>query len=218
MAELSISWQTAERISNEKSKGVATGATAEEAEAATAAKSPLRWTDKPMIVYVCDEAAGCDGFDKLEGVTLKDEKIGLGMKAFRRIKMHPDDVSADEFLKGHGKAVPRMLVINPTNLKVKVLEKGKLKASTLFKAMQKVSDKFYKEKLKATVGTHLKLLTEQDQLANQEKVLNSKMARLGEGKKADKTKDELEKVREELAALRKKSKTLWNLTVRPAKA
>ena len=220
MAELSIQWESVERVSKEE-RGVVTGDSAEDAEAAEA--SPLRWSDKPIVVYVCDEAA-CDGFDKLEEVVLKDEKIGLGMKAFRRVKMHPDDVENDELLAGKGKEVPRMLIIEPVKLKISVLEKGKLKTSKLYKSMQKASDKFYKQKLDKIVKAHLKLLTEQDQLANAEKTLQQKLGRLAgeDGKKAkkdlEKAKAEMEKVREELAGIKSKAKELWTLTPKASKA
>ena len=62
----------------------------------------LKWGDQPIVVYVCDEAAGCEGFDKLEEVVLKDEKVALGMKAFRTVKMHPDHAAVDPVTKGPG--------------------------------------------------------------------------------------------------------------------
>ena len=219
MAELRIEWSSAERVSKED-KAVVTGESADEATEGES-NSPLLWTDRPIIVYVCDEAAGCEGFDKLEEVVLKDEKIGLGMKAFRRVKMHPDDVAADDFLKDHGKQVPRMLLIEPTKLKVTVLEKNKLKTSKLYSAMKSVSDKFFKQKLDKTVKAHLKLLTEQDQLANQQKTLQAKLARLGsDAKKRDieKVESEVETVREALAEIREKTKALWDFTPKGKKA
>jgi hypothetical protein len=178
----------------------------------------LKWGDQPIIVYVCDEAAGCEGFDKLEEVVLKDEKVALGMKAFKTVKMHPDHADVDPVTEGKGKEVPRMLVIEPTKMKVQVLEKGKLKASTLYKAMQKASNKVYKEKLDKIVKKHLKLLTEQDQLANAEKVLADKIGRLAgeDGKKAEKElakiKEEREEVKKELTEIAQKQKDLWKLT------
>ena len=167
---------------------------------------------------MCDDAASCDGVEKLEGVVFKDEKVALGMKAFRRIKMHPEAVAADPLLKGHGKAVPRMLLIDPVNVKISVLEKGRLKTSKLYKAMGKVASKVFKEKLDKVVKTHLNLLTEQDQLANAEKVLSGKVARLKDNaKKLKKVKKEQEEVRTKLADIRKKQAELWKLTPKKAK-
>ncbi len=220
MAQLGISWTTVEKISKGGTGAVVTGEKAKETEESS--ELTLKWGDKPVVVYVCDEAAGCEGFDKLEEVVLKDEKVALGMKAFKTVKMHPDHAAVDPILDGKGKAVPRMLIVDPVKMKVTVLEKSKLKASALYSALKKVSGKVYKEKLDKVVKSHLKLLTEQDQLANAEKVLAEKVARLGsEGKKAEKelekVKDEHSKVKEELAAIAKKQTEIWKLTPKAKK-
>ena len=144
------------------------------------------------------------------------------MKAFRTVKMHPDDVAEDELIAGKGKHLPRMLLINPHNLKVTVLEKSKLKASTLFKGMSKVAGKFWEEKLDKTVKTHLKLLTEQDQIANAEKVIMSKMQRLGsdDSPKAEREiaelKEEQAEIRTQLQEIQTRQRDLWKLTPREA--
>lgn len=154
---------------------------------------------------------------------LKDEKVALGMKGFKTVKMHPDHAELDPLLKGEGKAVPRMLIVDPTKMKVSVLEKGKLKASSLYSAMKKVSGKVYKEKLDKVVKSHLKLLTEQDQLVNAKKVLDQKAGRLAgeDGKRAEKelaeVKKEAEEVAKELAEIKKKVKELWSLTPKNGK-
>ena len=211
MAALGIKWDTVERISTGgEPKKVVTGESG--TESSGGGELALAWGDQPIVVYVCDEAAGCDGFDKLEEVILKDENIALGMKAFRTVKMHPDHADVDPVTKGKGKEVPRMLVIEPTKMKVTVLEKGKLKASSLFKAMEKAAGKVYKEKLKSVVKSHIKLLTEQDQLANAVKTLDGKIAREDDEKKQAKAKEELAELKEELADVSKKQKALWKLT------
>jgi hypothetical protein len=169
------------------------------------------------VVYVCDESTGCEGFDKLEEVVLKDEKVALAMKAFRTVKMHPDHAAVDPVTKDQGKDVPRMLIIEPTTLKVTVLEKGKLKASGLYAGMKKVAAKVYKEKLDTLVKSHLKLLTEQDQLANAEKVLADKLARLGaednkDEKEIAELKAEREEVQKALKDMADRQRDLWKLT------
>ena len=154
---------------------------------------------------------------------LKDEKVALGMKGFKTVKMHPDHAELDPLLAGKGKTVPRMLVVEPTKMKVKVLEKNKLKASSLFSAMKQASGKVYKEKLDKVVKAHLKLLGKQDQLVNAQKVLNDKASRLSgeEGKKAEREMDEIKKEREEVAAelaeIKKQVKDLWTLTPKAKK-
>jgi hypothetical protein len=183
----------------------------------------LVWKDRPIFVYVCDEAGGCEAQDKLDNLILKDEKVALGAKAFRTVKMHPDLANEDPVLKGHGKEVPRMLFVNPTDLKVTVLEGSKLKTSTLSDAMEKAAGSFWKEKLDKVVTAHLKLLTEQDQLANAQKVLAEKKTRLSseDGAKAKKELEELAKeeaeLQKEIRELDEKEAELWKLTPKPVK-
>jgi len=217
---LTIRWETVERVSKGGDSAVVTGESAADSEPTELA---LKWGDKPVVVYVCDEAAGCEGFDKLEEVVLKDEKVALGMKAFRTVKMHPDDAALEPVLKDKGKTVPRMMLVDPTKMKVTVIETKKVKASTLYSAMKKTAGKVYKEKLDTVVKSHLKLLTKQDQLANAEKVLNEKVARLGteEGKKAEKelaeVKEEHAEVKADISEIKKETLALWKLTFKETK-
>lgn len=197
-----------------KAKGPVTGESAEEnAEP----ESPFASLDRPCLVYVTHPGAGGEEDTKLEELVFASEKVGLAAKAFRTVKITPEDIENDAILAGEGKAVPRLIVVNPAKEKVAVLEKGKLKAGTLFKAMSKASSACYKEKLDKVVKTHLKILTEQDQLSNEVKVLREKLARLK--KEGDKAKVKLQKVEKELAAVEKemkevdqREKELWKLT------
>jgi hypothetical protein len=210
MADVGIRWETVTRVSRDTA--VVTGE--EAGEEGESEPLSLRWTDKPLLIYVCDEDAGCEGFDKLEEVVLKDEKIGLGMKAFRTMKMHPDNVDEDPLIAEEGKGVPRMILIEPVSMKTTVLEQKRIKTSSLYRAMKKVAGKFYKQKLDKIVKTHLKLLGEQDKLANAEKTLKEKKGRLDEGDeaKAKKLDKELEELKVERTELLKKKAELWQLT------
>ncbi len=214
MAALNIKWESVETISK-PSKAVVTG---EEAADEETGEAELKWTDKPILVFVCDDTEACEGLDKVNDIILKDEKVALGVRAFRTVKMTPSQVDADPFLEGNGKEVPRMLLLDPVKLKVTVVEKGKLKASGLFSAMKKVSNKFWKEKLDKVVKEHLSMLTEQDQLANAEKTLADKEARAADDeKKLEKVKKERAEVRAELEKLAKAQAELWKLTPKAKK-
>lgn len=179
--------------------------------------------DKPLVIFVCDEAAGCEGFDKLEEVVFKNEKVALGMKAFRTVKMNPSAAEKEPLLADAGSEIPRLVVFDNLKNKAVVVEKGKLTASGLYNAMKKVADAVYEQKLDGIVKDHLKLLTERDQLANEEKVLAEKETRLSE--EADKNKKDLAELKEERTAVQKqleeistKEKDLWKLTPKTAKA
>lgn len=214
MAALTIRWQSVESITK-PAMVVVTGEDATEEESSD--KIELKWTDKPILVFVCDETEVCEGIDKVNDIILKDEKLALGMRAFRTVKMDPDQVEADSFLAGHGKDVPRMLLVDPVLKRVTIVEKSKLKASGLFSAMKKVSDKFWKQKLKSVVSDHLRLLTEQDKLANADKTLADKETRATDDeKKLAKVKKEREEIRAELQELSKAQAELWKLTPKHA--
>ena len=190
-----------------------------EAEGAKAPAVAAKGFDakKPICVYVCDNDDS-DEQKKLETITFKAEKVGLAMKAFRTVRMDSAQVAGDPLLADAGKESPRLLLINPIDAKVTVLEKSKLSASAVFNALESVSNKFYVQKLDKTVKSHLDMLTEQDQLANKAKQLNESQARADEKddakakKEIAEIKDEIAAVQKELSELAKKQGELWKMT------
>lgn len=222
MAALQIKWDTIEHLA--RSNAVITGDTPTEGEEAEDV-SPFKGLDKPVVVLVADPTVALADFDKLEEIVFKNEKIGLAMKAFRAVRMSPEDAEADAILAGEGKTVPRMVVVDPAKESVRVIEEKKIKVSTLYKAMKSVSDKFYKERLDTTVKAHLKILNDRDKLHNEEKILGEKENKLAEdGAKAEaklaKVRKELEELKAEVEELASKERGLWKLTPRhvPASA
>jgi hypothetical protein len=205
---------------------VVTGDEAKETSTDEPATSALLWTDRPILVYVCDDSIGCEAVDKVDGLILKDEKVALGTKAFRTVRMHPDHAAKDPLLAGAGSEMPRMLLVDPGagregDEKVTVLEKGKLKTSALYDAMEKVANGFWNEKLDKVVKAHLDVLKDQDQLANAEKVLSEKKARLAEEEKPskkdqEKLEEELKELQAERKALDERRAALWQLTPKAA--
>ena len=218
MQDIGIRWDSAETVSH-AAKAVVSGDAATE-EDASSREPTLKWTDKPILVYVCDEADGCEAFEKIEEIVLKDEKVALGMKAFRTLKMHPDDVDADPILKDQGKGVPRMIFIEPNKMKFKVLEPKKVKASSLYKAMKKTARGFWKESLEKVVKSHQKLMVDQDKLANEIKTLEDKKSRLDEDedRKAKEIEEEIADAHKRRAELRTQKAELWKLTPKKVKA
>ena len=90
--------------------------------------------------------------------------------------------------------------------------------------MKGVSGKFWKENLDKKVKAHQKLLTKQDQVVNEMKVLRDKEARLSgeDSKKAKKELEEItkeiEEVQKELDGIREEEKKLWTLTSKVERA
>jgi hypothetical protein len=168
-------------------------------------------------VFVCD--SGCEGFDKLQEVVFKAEKVAIGMKAFRAVKMTSEDAAAEPLLADTGDDVPRLVVYDPVKSKATLLAGSKLTAGALFAAMRKVSDGMYEQRLEVVVKDHLKLLTDRDQLSNRAKVLAEKETRLEEeGDKAKKEMEALAKekgaVQTELEGLATKEREMWKLTLK----
>ena len=197
-----------------------TGKTEEDAAEAPSLFSQL---DRPTVVFVFGAAsADDDTMQKIEDIVFKSEKVGLGMKAFRRIKISPENAEKDALISERGKTVPRLLFIDPVKEKVKVLESKKIKSSTVYGAMKIISKRFYKENLDKVVKRHIKMLNEQDKLAGEMKTLNAKLARLEDDAKKNKKKlenirAEKDEVQEELQALAEAQRKLWQLTSRHAK-
>jgi hypothetical protein len=207
LAALKVSFTTVPSVS--KAAAVVTG---DEAEGTTPAAPTLRWTDKPILVYVCSEA-GCEESEVFENQVLKIEKVALSTKAFRCVRMTPDQVDEDAILKDNGKTVPRVLLVEPVKMKIDVVETKDMKAGKLAKAMEKTSGKFWKERLKTVIGAHLKMLTKQDQLSNALKTLAAKEARYKDDEaKLKKVAAEIKETNEELAELKKAQVELWKLT------
>ena len=173
------------------------------------------------MVFVADTTLSMSDFENLNDIVFKNEKIGLAMKAFHAYRIDPEQADEDPILAEQGKGTPRLVVVDPLKEKCKVIEEKKIKVSGLYKAMKTVSNRFYKEKLDKLVKTHLKLLTERDQLANEVKVLNDKKTRLeekGEDKKLKQLEKELAQVEEDLQKLAKDERELWKLTPKKSPA
>lgn len=193
---------------------VVTGETADDAAPAPkAAAAPVVRSEKPVCVYV-DDNVDNDDRRKLEEVTFKAEKVGLALKAFRTVRMDSTQVSADPLLADQGKETPRLLLVQPGDGKVTVLEKGRLSASAVFNALESMSDKFYVQRLEKTVKAHLEMLCEQDQLVNKEKQLTEAMGRADpkDAKQNAERKTELDAVRKDLSGMSRKQTELWKLT------
>jgi hypothetical protein len=201
-----------------KPVSVITGDVDDDAKEGDEPASPFDSLDKPTIVYVVPAGGGGDGYEKLETIVFKNEKVGLGCKAFRTIKIAPENADRDVLLADHGKGVPRLLIVDPLKKKVRVLEKSKFKAGTLYKEMKSVASKFWKENLDRTVKKQLKFMVKQDKLYGEQKTLRAKQDRLSDDDSA-KAKKELEKIRTEMADLQKlldelkeEQAKLWQLT------
>ena len=172
MAVLNKNWESANRVSP-KEAAVVTGESASEAEAA---QEPTIYP-QPWLVYV-PAVSGEEAFDKAEKVVLMDDKVCIGMWAFKCVKMNDEDAKADPLL-AKGSELPRFYVVHRDLSKVKLIEGGDMSAKKLFSAMESASNDAYKQKLEKNVKSVLKILNEFDKINNERRVLEEKKARAG---------------------------------------
>ena len=174
------------RISPEEA-AVVTGSASED-EAGEASEPSL--SPEPILVYVPAQEPG--DFCKAEKVVLRDDKVNIGMWAFKCVTMTDEEAKADPLL-AKGKSTPRFYVIDRDYRKVKVIEGKSLSAKKLFTAMEKSAGRAYKQKLGKMVKSMQKILNEYDKINNERKVLEQKRARnKGEmDKKMERTLEEI---------------------------
>lgn len=155
MARLQIRWEQASSIAPQ---AASTG----EAEAKQDAGS--RVAKRPMLIYVTSDDATNTQVRKLEDICFKDERVGIGAKFFRCVKISEADALQDRLLKEHGKKAPRLILVKRDYGVVKVLEGKALSASKLNKALAKLAKSEYKTSYSAMLSKYAKLLNELDRL------------------------------------------------------
>ena len=143
--------------------------------------------DKPMFIYVREHGESDGTFDRIDKVVLDDNKVLVGMHAFKCVKMTPSDIQDDPLLADEGKDLPRFIFVSPDYKTIKVIEGSKIKAKTLFDQMSKFAKKAYGVNLKKVYKDTMKLCNEFDKVNTAMKTLKQKKAR-GELSKADEKK------------------------------
>jgi hypothetical protein len=215
LAALQISWESVARLSAAPLPQV-TGISdqAPSTDGARKASGP----DRPVIVWIDDMDAG---YDKLQEVVFKNEKVALGIKAFRAVKMSEEDAKNDPLLADAGKDLPRLVLVQPDG-KTTVLEKGRLTAGNLFTAMKRSAKTSYGVNLETLVKKHLEVLGELDKVTSEDEILAKKQERLQEDdgasarKDLDEVKREREALAEKLATLRTQQTEIWEIELKTA--
>jgi hypothetical protein len=219
LAALSIKWESLPRVSPvDADKPTLTGEGVE-TNVEEAAEPKREASDKPFIVLVGEQGGG-DEMDKLENVVFKDERIAIGSRAFRAVRITPEEASNDPLLAKHGKESVRLLFISADYTKVTVLEKNKLSVGSTWDAMKATAGKFYAKSLDTTVKDMRDVMLEFDKIDAERTLLRTKEEKLKEKKGSD---GDLKEVSEKLAALDErqqkneaKEKTLWELKPKAA--
>lgn len=208
MDALTIPWRVVERV--RATQAVVTGESAAEVEKVELPR--FGYLDRPAVVLVGDPEGDAEACEELLSTLFKTEKICSGMRACRPLRISAENAAADPSLAGEGKTVPRVLVLDPVREKVKVLEKSRLKATTLFKEMARASRPVWEEKLEKTVKSHLKLLTERDRLHDLAKVAREAEQRAEEDEARAEAQARVAELEAQLVSLREQEKHIWELT------
>jgi hypothetical protein len=208
---LSIQWESLPRISP-AAPATVTGKSAEEASEPSAVAASTR----PYFVYVTD--AGADA-DKVEHVILKDERVALGARAFRAVKMSAEDAAADPLLS-KGREIPRFYVVSADAKDVVLLEKGRLSVSAIWDAMRAAAGRTYAQDLESVVKEMRGVVLEFDKIDGERKILEAKKQKLQEKKGSDADMKDVESKLAEVAARQKKAedreRAIWDLKPRTA--
>jgi len=157
MALLRIKWES-------KSTVAPQAASTGEATADADANVGKRYAERPMLVYVAGDDATDSLTRKLEDIGFADERVGIGSKFFRCIKVTGGNALQDRLLKEHGKTTPRLLFIKRDYTVIATLEKRKLKSGSIVKAMARLAREEYKDSFSSMVSNYAKLLNERDRL------------------------------------------------------
>jgi hypothetical protein len=118
--------------------------------------------EQPMLIYVTADDETNEFTRKLEDVSLKDERVAIGSKFFRCVKVRAGDAAQDRLLKEQGKSTPRLILVKRNYEVVAVLESKKLSPSRINKAMAKLAKEEYTNSFSAMLGKYAKLLNELD--------------------------------------------------------
>jgi hypothetical protein len=197
MAVLTNNWVPASRISPESAPVVTSSDTADDPATGTPASTDapsasMPRAEKPLAIYVT-VAGEATPFDKFDKVVLTDDKIAIGLKAFKTIKMTPEEASNDPLL-AKGKDVPRFYFVSPDYKDVTLLEGSKLSVSGFYNAMKAEAKKHFKGDFDKNVREMRDVLNEWDKIAKERKILEEKKAREDKPTPAD-----IKKMEKELA-------------------
>ncbi|MHC4952639.1 MAG: hypothetical protein ACYTGZ_02020 [Planctomycetota bacterium] len=133
-----------------------------------------------MLVYITSDDATNALTRKLEDVSFADERVGIGSKFFKCIKVTAGNAMQDRLLTNHGKSTPRIVLIKRDYTVTSVLERKNLGSGKLVKAMAKLARAEYKNSFDSMVSSYAKLLNELDRLEGKKAQIADNERRLRE--------------------------------------
>jgi len=126
----------------------------------------------PLFIYISTTDKRAERTTKyVERTVLKDERVALGCHFFRCIRLGSEKLKADHPLAKlvKGRSLPRIVLVPRDKSRPRVLEGRRIKASTLYGNMRRVSNKFCKTRLDKYVSGMRDILNELDKLDQKKK-------------------------------------------------
>ena len=173
-----------------------------------------------MLVYVTSDDATNSISRKLEDVGFADERVAIGSKFFKCVKISAGNALQDRLIKVNGKSTPRLLFVKRDYSVMATLERKNLSGGKIVKAMAKLARSEYKNSFDSMVSSYSKLLNELDRLEGKKAQIADNERRLREKPNKSKAKKiEREKVKYEKAvdAWKKKEGKLLAFKSKPMK-
>jgi len=170
--------------------------------------------DRPMLVFI-ESPDDDDANQKIAKQIFDNNKVIIGSRFFKCIRMSEADAVEDPILSEAGKSTPRLVLLTPDYDVSKVVQ-GKFSSSKVYTALKAVAKKSYKGNFDKQVKALLKLPNDFDCVNDAIKVLKGKQERglkAGEAKRVTKELEELAKEQEELE---KKRDELLKMELRSA--
>ena len=208
MALLRINWDTRASVAPQ---AAATGDAV-----ATDANAGSRFLERPMLVYVTSDDATNSISRKLEDVGFADERVAIGSKFFKCVKISAGNALQDRLIKANGKATPRLLFVKRDYTVMATLERKNLSGGKIVKAMAKLARSEYKNSFDSMVSSYAKLLNELDRLEGKKAQIADNERRVREKPNKSKAKKiEREKVKYDKAVAEWKAKEEKLLAFKP---
>ena len=178
------------------------------------------YAERPMLIYVTSDDATNSFSRKLEDIGFADERVAVGSKFFKCIKVTTGNALQDRLLKKHGKATPRLLFIRRDYTVMSVLEKRNLSGGKIVKSMARLARAEYKNSFDSMVSSYQKLLNELDRLEGKKAQIADNERRLREKpnkSKAKKIARDKIKYEKSVDAWKKKEEKLLAFKSKPMK-
>lgn len=148
---------------------------------------------KPTLVFLTSDLADDAQFMKnVEGTTLMDENVQIGVGMFHQMKLNGAKVKdTNPFWKIlGGKQLPRMVVVDGAGAKVGSVEGQDISPSKVFGLMKRAASKTYKTDLETIVKETKTILTEIDQIEAKRAALATKKSKSTANKESEWAKEE----------------------------